>query len=79
MKTKKKSKPKTRNGIAVKSWMLVKGITQAEIVRATGVNKGLVCRTVNGARNSRKVLNYLKSKRMPQRLLWDKQEKTKKK
>ncbi len=63
---------KTRDGIAIKRWMLKEGVTQADIVRSTKVNKGLVSRTINGLRNCRKVLNHLRERKIPNRLLWKK-------
>jgi hypothetical protein len=72
MKGKKAKKARGRDGIAVKSWMLKQGISQAEIVRSTKINKGLVSRTINGLRNCRKVLDYLKEQKIPERLLWKK-------
>ncbi|MBI5186180.1 MAG: hypothetical protein HZA01_10715 [Nitrospinae bacterium] len=70
MERKKTRRGRIRDGIAIKTWMLQKGITQADIVRATQINKGLVSKTINGYRNSKKVLVYLRERKMPARLLW---------
>lgn len=69
MKTTKGDKVRTRDGIAIKRWMLKAGITQAEIVRSTKVNKGLVSKTINGLRNCGKVLAFLDERKIPGHLL----------
>lgn len=76
MKKRKIKQKIVRDGIAIKTWMLQKGVTQAEIVRATQINKGLVSKTIHGFRNCKKVLAYLRERRMPARLLWLKGKKS---
>lgn len=44
----------------IRSWMVRKSITGAAIARAIGVSDALVCSTIAGQRNNRKVLQYLR-------------------
>jgi len=58
-----------RDWIEIQSFLKRKGITQREIGRRAGVNKGLVSRTLRGQRNNRKVLKALKHAGVPAHLV----------
>ena len=55
--------------LSVRAWMLVSGIKQKHIAAATSLSIGVVNKTVNGKANNEKVLNFLKEKGCPEKLL----------
>jgi predicted XRE-type DNA-binding protein len=52
-------KKNNRDTIAIKIWMLRNDINQTRIAKALNISRSLVSETINGAKNSRKVLRYL--------------------
>lgn len=51
-------KPK-RNRHAIRAWLVGHNITNASISKAVNVSNALVCSTIGGTRNNRKVLQHL--------------------
>lgn len=43
----------------IRSWMVRHGITGVSVAQAIGVSNALVCSTIGGQRNNRKVLSHL--------------------
>lgn len=58
-----------RESIQIKAWMVLNGISQADIGRELGIPRQNVCAFIKGNRESRKVLNYLIEKGCPAKYL----------
>ena len=56
---------KKRNVQKIKIWLLKKKITQVDIIRELGEEQTYVNKTINGLRNNRKVLAYLRENGCP--------------
>lgn len=67
--TKKRPIKKRRNRRRIRSWMINKGITEVSIARAMGVSNALVCSTIGGYRNNKKVLSHLLGLGCPPKIL----------
>jgi hypothetical protein len=58
-----------RNVKQIKIWMLRRGLREKDIVAATGEEQTYVNKTLNGIKNNRKVLQFLKDSGCPVRYL----------
>jgi predicted XRE-type DNA-binding protein len=58
-----------RESVQIKAWMVLNGISQADIGRELGIPRQNVCAFIKGNRESRKVLNYLIEKGCPREYL----------
>lgn len=58
-----------RESIQIKAWMVLNGISQADIGRELGIPRQNVCAFIKGNRESRKVLGYLIEKGCPREYL----------
>lgn len=53
----------------IRSWMIRHGITGASVAKTLGVSDALVCSTLGGHRNNRRVLSHLITLGCPIRVL----------
>jgi hypothetical protein len=60
---------KKRNVKQIKIWMIRNDLCEADIVRATAQEQTYVNKTLNGHKNNRVVLQYLKDNGCPERYL----------
>ncbi|MHB1350077.1 MAG: helix-turn-helix domain-containing protein [Desulfobulbaceae bacterium] len=58
-----------RNVKQIKIWMIRRGLREKDIVAATGEDQRYVNNTLNGRKNSRKVLQFLRDSGCPERYL----------
>jgi len=59
-----------RNTAEIRSWMFRQGIKLVDIQRELSMKSATqVCETINGSRNDKRVLAWLKSKGCPSRFL----------
>lgn len=64
-----KRHPRTKNRNKIRAWLVARGITGTAIARAEGISNALVCSTIGGTRNNRKVLGRLLALGCPAKLL----------
>lgn len=58
-----------RESLQIKAWMVLNGISQADIGRELGIPRQNVCDFIKGNRHSRRIMNCLVEKGCPQEFL----------